>query len=73
MPDRLPDVHFGSVEEEPEDWRETPTDDDDDDEVLAETPPDVIQLLGFDPAQPSHYQWSEEEQAHIMSLIAGRK
>lgn len=30
----------------------TPRDERDDDEQLAETPPDVIMMLGFDPADP---------------------
>lgn len=47
----LPDAHFGSPEDGSLDWRDEVYDDNtpDDDEELAETPEDVIDLLGFDP------------------------
>ena len=49
---RLPDVHFGRVHEKPRDWREElKNESDDDDEELSRTPPDVVALLGFDPAK----------------------
>jgi hypothetical protein len=52
---RLPDVHWGRVGESV-DWRklvetEDQIDVDPDDEELAETPPDVVAMLGFDPAK----------------------
>jgi hypothetical protein len=50
--DGLPDVSFGEAGAKPKiDWRKSPEleDERDDDEELAETPPDVVALLGFDP------------------------
>ena len=47
--ERLPDVHF--QDEEEVNWRDEPDDDDCDDEELSETPPDVIEMLGFDPLE----------------------
>ncbi len=50
MTDRLPDVQFGDGE--PDEEAELPEAEDldeDNDEELAETPQDVIDLLGFDP------------------------
>ena len=49
--DELPDAHWGSAEAELPDWRTVLADEDDadDDELLDETPPDVIAMLGFDP------------------------
>ena len=45
----LPDVQFGGSDE-PLDWREMPDDDTpDDDAELAETPEEVVGMLGFDP------------------------
>ena len=51
MSGNLPDVAFGHADAELPDWRAEPFADDaaDDDEELAETPPDVIAMLGFDP------------------------
>ena len=50
----LPEVHVGSADSEAPDWRaqENVADSDgaDDDAELAETPEDVVRLLGFDPA-----------------------
>ena len=46
---KLLDVYFGNAEASPEDWRAAPDDRDPDDEELAETPPDVVKMLGFDP------------------------
>jgi hypothetical protein len=47
----LPDVHFGTADGETIDWRKENDDDTpDDDAELDETPEDVIDLLGFDPA-----------------------
>ena len=46
----LPDIHFGSAAAWKINWRGEPDDDGDDDE-LAETPPDVVAMLGFDPAE----------------------
>lgn len=48
LENELPDVHFGSPEAQPVDWRNAP-DDDPDDEELEETPPFVVAVLGYDP------------------------
>lgn len=45
----LTPAYFGSPEDPPPDWRREPDPGADDDEELAETPADVIALLGFDP------------------------
>jgi len=38
--------------DKPEDWRQILADEDDpDDEEMSETPPDVVAVLGFDPAK----------------------
>ena len=49
-PDWLPDAHFGSVAEVPEAPPAPDDDEDPDDELLDETPPEVVMILGFDPA-----------------------
>jgi hypothetical protein len=49
---KLPQAWFGKIDPDSDfDWRKIPIDgiDDDDDEELAETPQDVIDMLGFDP------------------------
>lgn len=47
---RLPNVHFGAVKL-PVDWRKQLQPDElDDDEQLTQTPPEVVEMLGFDPA-----------------------
>jgi hypothetical protein len=43
----LPDVHFGRVGEKPVDWRAGIEEDDEE----GVTPPDVVAMLGFDPAK----------------------
>jgi hypothetical protein len=48
-PDGFPRAHFGDVDKPLPDWREAEFDDSDDDEDIP-TPPDVIEMLGFDPA-----------------------
>jgi hypothetical protein len=45
----FPDAHFGAVDAPLPDWRKI--DDPDPDDELIETPPDVIAMLGFDPAK----------------------
>jgi hypothetical protein len=47
------DVHVGSADAPPIDWRKEPDDegDRDDDAPLAETPRYVIEQLGFDPKE----------------------
>jgi hypothetical protein len=45
----FPDAHFGSADSKPADWRKT--DDPDPDDEQIETPPDVVKMLGFDPAK----------------------
>lgn len=48
MSDKLPDVHFGEIaEDQPADL--PAIDETDDDEELADTPEDVMAILGFDP------------------------
>ena len=49
MTEQLPDVHWGSADAKPADWRNAPDEVDPDDEELPETPPDVVAMLGFDP------------------------
>ena len=49
-PDWLPDAHFGGVSEVEEPAPEPDDDEDPDDELLDETPPEVVKMLGFDPA-----------------------
>lgn len=50
MSESIPEVHFGSVEDAPVDWRDADLDDapDDDDELLV-SPEDVVESLGFEP------------------------
>ena len=50
MSEELPDVHIGEVSEEKVDWRKDVKDSPDDDEQ-RETDPDVVAMLGFDPAK----------------------
>jgi hypothetical protein len=45
----LPEVSYGEVGAQPPDWRKRAEPEPDDDEELAETPPDVVEALGFDP------------------------
>lgn len=47
----LPDVHFGSADAKLPDWRREPDDDGADDDAEIRTPDDVIEMLGFDPAE----------------------
>lgn len=50
----IPDVRIGKDLREPVDWRTLPDlDEDPDDEELAETPADVVRVLGFDPLSAS--------------------
>jgi hypothetical protein len=44
----LPEVHFGSVEEKPLDWRAEKDSDEDNDDDLPATAA-LIDMLGFDP------------------------
>lgn len=49
---KLPDVRFGAADRSLPDWRNSKMIDiPDDDEELSETPPDVVEMLGFDPAK----------------------
>ena len=50
MSGRIPDAHFGNADSKAADWRKSGDDPDPDDEEI-ETPPDVIAMLGFDPAK----------------------
>lgn len=46
------DVHYGPVSEKKPDWRKTlKAEPPDDDKELAETPKDVLDVLGFDPKE----------------------
>lgn len=45
----LPQAHFGTAKETPPNFRTQEPDEDADDEEMAETPPDVVAMLGFDP------------------------
>jgi hypothetical protein len=45
----LPEVHFGSLDQKPIDWRKRPDNAPDDDAELPKTPSDVVDILGFDP------------------------
>lgn len=48
------DAHFGSAEADLPDWRADEalaSETDPDDEELDETPPDVVEMLGFDPKE----------------------
>jgi hypothetical protein len=47
---KLPDAHFGRFSTQRTDWRKADPDVDPDDEEI-ETPPDVVMMLGFDPAE----------------------
>lgn len=51
--DLLPDIHYGDVKDDAADDGPLPEveDEPDDDEELAETPQDVIDILGFDPKE----------------------
>lgn len=53
MSGSLPDARWGDADSPLPDWRKSKDLDDtpDDDEQLAETPQDVIDMLGFDPAK----------------------
>lgn len=49
LPKSSVDVHFGVINGATVDWRRETSEVDPDDE-LTSTPPDVIAMLGFDPA-----------------------
>lgn len=52
MSDTLPDAHFGTADSSLPDWRKNKdAESPDDDEELVPTPPDVVEILGFDPAE----------------------
>lgn len=46
----IPTAHFGTAAKDAVNWRKE-TDEDPDDTELAVTPPDVVKMLGFDPAK----------------------
>jgi hypothetical protein len=50
---QLPDVHFGNASAKPLDWRDPKLEDKtpDDDAEVNPTPPDTVEMLGFDPAK----------------------
>ena len=50
--EEIPQVHFGTVNVLPLDWRSLPEDETlDDDSELPQTSPEVIGILGFDPKE----------------------
>jgi hypothetical protein len=51
MTDKFPNAKFGTATAPLPDWRQGEDEPDPDDEELAETPPDVIAMLGFDPKE----------------------
>ena len=71
MSDILPDAHFGSADALlPKDWRDIP-DPDADDNLLPETPPDVVKMLGFDPATEDDEQRNDGMDIGKLDAIAG--
>jgi hypothetical protein len=50
----LPDVHYGKAEDGRLDWRTYKDYGIDDDELLEETPPSVVEILGFDPLKANN-------------------
>ena len=48
---QFPEAHFGKVGKVAVDWRKAKQEADVDDEELAETPTDVLKMLGFDPLE----------------------
>ena len=46
-----PMAWFGKAGAKPVDWRKVDDDDIDPDDEEIETPPDVVAMLGFDPAE----------------------
>lgn len=48
---KLPQVHFGKAGAKPLNWRKAKDTADVDDEELANTPADVLKMLGFDPKE----------------------
>jgi hypothetical protein len=50
----IPEAHFGALDQPHRNWREVLANEPeqpDDDELLPETPPDIIGMLGFDPLE----------------------
>jgi hypothetical protein len=52
------DVHFGYVGAPLPDWRKELKQETDPDDELIETPLDVVDVLGFDPAEEGEYEES---------------
>ena len=48
--DELGDVHFGQAKDRPPNWRDVKDDDEDGGDEDKPTPPEVVAMLGFDPA-----------------------
>jgi hypothetical protein len=51
---RIPEAHFGSLDQPHRNWRDVlanEPDQPDDGELLPETPPDIIGMLGFNPLE----------------------
>ncbi len=61
----FPDVHFGSADSKPADWRKENDDSLDDDEELKETPSDVVEMLGFDPKEYSEDRLDSADIEHM--------
>jgi hypothetical protein len=51
----FPDARFGTADTSLPNWRKTPAGHDPDDEQI-ETPKDVVEMLGFDPADAEDFE-----------------
>ena len=47
----IPQIQIGPVGNPKVNWRLQPVEEDPDDEELAETPAEIVAVLGFDPAE----------------------
>ena len=65
----IPTAHFGTAAKDVVDWRKE-TDEDPDDTELAVTPPDVVKMLGFDPAKEKKASTIADAAARIERTIS---
>ena len=65
----IPTAHFGTVAKDVVDWRKE-TDEDPDDTELAVTPPDVVKMLGFDPAKEKKASTIADAAARIERTVS---